>query len=231
LGEALKLFKRAQDIYERRAERGTGDLAVVLNEIACVYRERHETESNDVEVAARLFQKSIEFAKAGGNEILVADNLVNLGLLYARQNNKREAEKYLAEANPLVDKYDIHYFRSWTYWAEGLLKWQEAETIEGQGNLEVARENYATALLIYVDAAAECVESIKEGNLGRRARRQYRHVLDEIDRWLNLRPPHEVSLYVARLKEKWAEKKFGEEFENDMAQVCDNALAVANLIE
>ncbi|MBI5634702.1 MAG: tetratricopeptide repeat protein [Nitrospirae bacterium] len=228
--QAIKLLKRAQDIYERRAERGTGDLAIVLNEIACVYRERYETESNDVEVAARLFQKSIEFAKASGNEILVADNLVNLGVMYARQSNKSESEKYLAEAKPLVDKYNVHYFRSWTYWAEGLLKWQEAETIEGQGNLEVARENYATALLIYVDAAAECVESIKDGNLGRRARRLYHHVLDEMERWLNLRPPSEVRSYIKQIKAKWATKKFGKEFKNDLAQVCDNALAVANLI-
>jgi len=229
LEQALKLLKQAQNIYELRADKGTGDLAIVLNEMACVYRERRKP--NDVDAAARLFQKSIEIAKARGDELLVADNLVNLGVLHTRQNNKQEAEKYLAEAKPLIDKHNIHYFRSWAYWAEGLLKWQEGEAAEKHGEMEKARDNFLTALLIYIEATAECVESIKDGNLGRRARRQYRHVLDEIDRWLNLRPPHEVSLYVARLKEKWTEKKYGEEFESDMTQICDNALAVANLVE
>jgi len=222
---AIETLLKAHDIFQRLGNRA--DLAEALNELACAYRDRGQP--GDVQEAEQHFQDSIKLAREYGRDYLVADNFVDMAIMFGRQGNRPAAKAKLAEAAPLIETNDYIYIRSLAFWTHANMLFDEGGDLEQKGNADEAHAKFLAAFDAYLNSAAECVKNIQRGYQGRRAEERYKRVLDDIQEKLHTRPPREIPDYVERLKGRWQAKGFGEQF-NELVTVCDNSLAAVQLL-
>jgi tetratricopeptide (TPR) repeat protein len=100
--QAQRLLEQAIEILRRVKDRA--NLSEALNEMGCLYRQRHEWEQ-----AEQCFLQSKSLAEEIGNRVRVADNLQDLSLLYYQQGDFRKAETFARQASQVALQAGWYY--------------------------------------------------------------------------------------------------------------------------
>jgi tetratricopeptide (TPR) repeat protein len=209
--EAFEALGEAETIFRRLDNKGY--LAETLNELGSVYRERGSQE--DMAQAEKYFRESI--LSSGDNRKV--DNLTDMAMMFAQAGKAQETQTCLAEAEPLIVKLRDIYYRGQTHEIRANLYFAEGEGLQDKQPKQ-AHKRFQQAFDASLDAALAYVECMRKPFQFHRAERRYRHVLDLIQRKLDICPRADISSHTERLTKRWRAQNFEDKY-NDLLKTLE----------